>query len=132
MSLTHVEIEIANIDSPEITEKVRFLLDSGFLVSVIPTPILEKLGVAPYTQHEAFLPNGESVRRRKGIAFFRLGNRVGGADVLFGEEGDATILGSLALASLGLYLNPIQRELGELPLPLTALHESKPLVALSP
>jgi len=38
------------------------------------------------------------------------------ADVIFGEKGDATLLGAFALESLGLALDPLKRELREMPM----------------
>ena len=54
--------------------------------------------------------------RAKGIAAFRHGDRVGGADVIFGEEGDSTLLGALTLEALGLALDRLRRELKPLPM----------------
>jgi hypothetical protein len=52
---------------------------------------------------------------------FRLGERVGGSDVIFGEAGDINLLGALTLESLGLLLDPLERELRELPRLLATL-----------
>jgi hypothetical protein len=49
---------------------------------------------------------------------YRYNGRVGVADVIFGEEGDATLLGALTLEALGLSLDPLKRELRELPMML--------------
>jgi hypothetical protein len=38
--------------------------------------------------------------------------------VIFGEKGDATLLGALTLEALGLALDPIRRELKPLPMML--------------
>jgi len=45
----------------------------------------------------------------------------GGADVIFGEEGDSTLLGTFTLEALGLSLDPLRRELKPLPMILAAL-----------
>ena len=55
--------------------------------------------------------NGTYIVRRRGAALFRFDEYVGGADVIFGDPGDATLLGALTLESLGLSLDPIRREL---------------------
>src|SRR5207302_6148932 len=55
--------------------------------------------------------DGSTIVRRKGVALFRFQEFVGGADVIVGEEGDATLLGALSLEALGLSLDPIRREL---------------------
>ena len=61
---------------------------------------------------------GRKVTRRKGVAVFRYGRRVGGADVIFGEAGDSNLLGATTLESLGLALDPLRRELHPLPMVL--------------
>jgi hypothetical protein len=38
------------------------------------------------------------------------------ADVIFGEEGDSTLLGAFTLEALGLSLDPLRRELKPLPM----------------
>jgi len=97
------------------------LVDSGAVYSVVPTPILEKLGIRPLAEQEFRLANGAKIVRKKGIALFRYGERVGGADVVFGEEGDSTLLGAFTLEALGLVLDPLKRELRPLPMLLVTL-----------
>jgi len=50
MGLTVLEIEVGNPACPEVTEKVEFLIDSGAIYSVVPTPILARLGIKPLTE----------------------------------------------------------------------------------
>ena len=57
------------------------------------------------------LANNTRIIRRKGSALFRYGDEIGSADVIFGEPGDAALLGVLTLEALGLALDPIKREL---------------------
>jgi predicted aspartyl protease len=87
MGLTVLEIEVGNPANPEITEKVEFLIDSGAIYSVVPASVLEKLGIRPLMQQELRLADGSKIARKKGVAVFRHGDRAGGADVIFGEEG---------------------------------------------
>jgi clan AA aspartic protease len=116
MGLTFLEIEVGNPASPEITEKVEFLIDSGAVYSVVPALILAKLGIRPVTQQEFRLADGSKIIRKKGIALFKRGEQVGGADVIFGEEGDSQLLGAFTLEALGLSLDPLRRELKPLPM----------------
>jgi predicted aspartyl protease len=104
-------IEVANVASPEATERLEFIVDSGAVYSVVPSPVLERLGILPLKQDRFRLANGTYIVRRRGAALFRFGEYVGGADVIFGEPGDATLVGALTLESLGLSLDPIRREL---------------------
>ena len=120
MGLTVLEIEVGNPSNPEVTEKVEFLIDSGAIYSVVPTPILERLGIKPLAEQEFRLADGTKIVRKKGIALFKYNDRIGGADVIFGEEGDHVLLGAFTLEALGLVLDPLRRELK--PLPMVLVH----------
>jgi len=121
MGLTVLKVEVGNPANPEVTEEVEFLIDSGAIYSVVPTPILKKLGIQPLAEEEFRLANGTKVIRKKGIALFRYGERVGGADVIFGKKGDSKLLGAFTLEALGLVLDPLKRQLKPLPMLLATL-----------
>ncbi len=125
MGFTYIELEVANLENPSETKKVEFLVDSGAINSVVPYPILDALGIKPYTRQTFFLADGTRIEREKGAALFTFEERVGVSDVLFGEPDDANLLGVLTLESLGLALDPLKRELRQLPMILgTILRES--------
>jgi clan AA aspartic protease len=121
VGLTVLEVEVGNPASPETTEKIEFLIDSGAIYSVVPTAVLQRLGIRPLATQEFRLANGSKIARKKGVAVFRYGEREGGADVIFGEEGDSTLLGAFTLGALGLSLDPLRRELKPLPMLLARL-----------
>jgi clan AA aspartic protease len=118
MGLIVLEIEVGNPASPKVTQKVEFLIDSGAIYSVVPVSILEKLGIKPLSKEEFRLADGTKIIRKKGIALFKYGEKIGRADVIFGEEGDSVLLGAFTLESLGMALDPIRRELKPLPMVL--------------
>jgi clan AA aspartic protease len=120
MGLTVLELEVANPATPELGEKVEFLIDSGAVYSVVPSSVLERLGIRPLTQEVFRLADGSKIVRKKGVAVFRRGERVGGADVIFGEETDSNLLGATTLEALGLSLDPLRRELKPLPMILAS------------
>lgn len=120
MDLTFLTVEVGNPAHPEATESVDLLVDSGAVYSVVPAPVLERLGIRSLTEEGFRLADGTKIVRKKGIALFRYGERVGGADVIFGEEGDHSLLGASTLEALGLALDPLKRELRPLPLLLAA------------
>ena len=120
MGLTFLELEIGNPANPAVTERLDFLIDSGAIYSVVPTPVLERLGIQPLATQEFRLANGTKVQRKEGMAVFKYGDRIGGADVIFGEEGDSILLGAFTLEALGLSLDPLRRELKQLPMLLGA------------
>jgi len=116
MGLTFLEVAVSHVDRPEDSQKLEFLIDSGAVYSVVPAEVLEKLGVNSMSEEEFRLANGEKIVRRKGGARFAYKDRVGVADVIFGEPGDSLLLGALTLEALGLSLDPLKRELKPLPM----------------
>lgn len=82
---------------------------------------LEKLGIKPLAEQEFRLTDGSKVVRKKGVALFKYGNQIGGADVIFGEEEDSILLGAFSLEALGLARDPLKRELKPLPMILAGL-----------
>jgi len=111
MGLTVVTLGVGNPSKPRDTVPVDFLVDSGAVYSVVPSQVLRRLGLKPLTPQTFTLANGDKITRKKGIALFRMGDRVGGADVVVGQKGDSTLLGALTLGALGLVLDPLKREL---------------------
>jgi ADP-ribose pyrophosphatase YjhB (NUDIX family)/predicted aspartyl protease len=116
MSLTHVEVEIANQEAPDRAETIRLLVDSGAIRSVVPRTLLDRLGVRPFAEDSYILANGDKITRSRGAALFKYRGRVGVSEVIFGEPGDSDLLGALTLEALGLSLNPLTRELYDLPI----------------
>jgi len=100
---------------------VEFLIDSGVIYSVVPSSILERLGIKPIAEQGFRLADGSKIVRKKGIALFKFGEKRGGADVIFGEEGDSVLLGAFTLEALGLTLDPLRRELKPLPMMLALM-----------
>jgi hypothetical protein len=76
LGLTVLEVDVGNPANPDVTRTIEFLIDSGAIYSVVPTPILEGLGIKP-------LADGTKIVRNKGTAIFKYGGRVGGADDLW-------------------------------------------------
>lgn len=120
MGLTVLEIEVGNPAKPAVTEKLEFLIDSGAIYSVVPKRILKRLKIKPIGEQTYRLTDGSKLVRKKGGAFFKYGDQVGVADVIFGEEGDSVLLGAFTLEALGLTLDPLRRELKPLPMILAA------------
>jgi len=120
MGLTVLPVEVGNPADPDVTEKIELLIDSGAIYSVVPAPVLEKLGIRALAEQEFRLADGSRIVRKKGVALFKYGDRIGGADVIFGEADDSLLLGAFTLEALGLSLDPLRRELKPLPMILAA------------
>ena len=92
---------------------------------MVPSPVLERLGIRPLAEQQFRLADGSKIVRKKGGAVFRDGERVGVADVIFGEAGESNLLGATTLGSLGLSLDPLRRELKPLPMILASVVDGK-------
>ena len=120
MGLTTVTVRLSRVGGKRAIEETM-LVDSGATYAVVPAARLRSLGVRPYARETFSFADGSSVQRRVGSAFFELGDRRGPAPVIFGEPGDASLLGALALEALGLQLDPLKRELRPMKLWLAAM-----------
>ena len=116
MGLTVLTIEVANPAAPERRVAVEFLVDSGAVYSFVPRDVLDRLGIEPHGRERFRLADGSAIERDRGDAVFVYGERRGAAPVIFGEPGDATLLGAVTLESLGLVLDAIRRDLRPLPM----------------
>lgn len=125
MGRTVLKIEVGNPSTPNATVPIEFLIDSGAVYSVVPTPILRKLKIKPLAKEKFRLADGSMITRKKGVALFKYGDQIGGADVFFGEKGDSNLLGAFTLEALGLALDPIRRELKPLLMILAGFKPNK-------
>src|SRR5260370_17936174 len=116
MGLTHLTVEVANGRRPAGSGPVKFLSDSGAIYSVVPRAVLERLGIPQLIEKDFRLASDQTIRRWIGAAVFRYQDRAGGATVVFGEENDMTLLGAHTLEALGYGLDPLRRELIQLPM----------------
>ena len=116
MGLTALAMEVANPADPTAREAVEFLVDSGAVYSFVSRDVLTRLGIVPHSRQRFRLADGSMIERDRGDALFFYKNQRGAAPVIFGETGDATLLGAVTLESLGFVFDAIRRDL--LPLPM--------------
>ncbi|PYL13606.1 MAG: aspartyl protease [Verrucomicrobia bacterium] len=111
MGLTNQKLVVKESRRARRKATVNFLIDSGAVYSLVPSPTLKKLGVRPHRQVDFSLTDGRTIRRRVGDAYFELQGEGGASPVIFGEEGDKPLLGATTLESIGLILDPFKRRL---------------------
>lgn len=116
MGLTYVEAEVANPLQRDRCMAKRFLVDSGAVYTVMPSVDLETLAIEPEQERTFFLANGEPVKRRMGEARITFEGQAATCVVLFGEEGDNSLLGVTTLESLGLIFDPLRQKIMPLPM----------------
>jgi predicted aspartyl protease len=116
MGLTVLSIDVANPANPAAREAVEFLVDSGAVYSFVPRDILVRLGIAAHSRLRFRLADGSTIERDRADAVYFYKGQQGAAPVIFGEQGDASLLGAVTLESLGFVLDAVRRDL--LPLPM--------------
>jgi len=116
MGLTHITARIANPGRPSRRARLRLLVDSGAIYSVVPATILRRLGIRPHGTRSFILADGTEITRPIGDAIFLINGDRGASPVIFGQKGDSALLGMVSLEAVGLLLDPIRRVLRPLPL----------------
>ena len=116
MGLTYVWAHVANPARPGKSVCLKMLVDSGASYSVVPARTLEKLGIRRRSSRSFLLADGSAIRRGMSGALFRLKRQEGLSPVIFGEKGDASLMGMVSLEALGLILDPLRRELRPMPM----------------
>ncbi len=110
MGFIHIDVEVSNPASPDVSESVRVLVDTGATLSVLPSSMLERLGVLREERRQ-FLGFGGTVTRDTGIVRMRYGGSSAGVFTVFGAEDDPPIMGVTALEVLGFEVDPVYGKL---------------------
>lgn len=107
-----VTVTVAHPTEPGSSARVDLLVDTGATISFVPSGVLANLGIQPRGPEREFeTASGAVIRRRLGVASLAVDGHETITPVVFGEPGDATVLGAVALESLGLIVDPIARRL---------------------
>ncbi len=116
MGLTDVGAIVSNPSDRSRARELKFLVDSGAIYSVVPRDILFEIGIVPIEVESFSLADLTKVEREVGEAAFTFRDRTRTSPVMFGEEGDAILLGVMTLESLGLMLDPVKQEVRKMKL----------------
>ncbi len=111
MGSVHVEIVVEHPGSSGKRENCRVQADTGATLTVLPKALLVAIGVMPEGQREFMLADGRKMSRAVGEARVRINGDAVVTRVVFGESGDASLLGVTALEELGLMVDPVARRL---------------------
>ncbi len=111
MGVTYVRAMVGRPDGRGRRLGVRFLVDSGALYSVLPEKTWRTLGLKPQRTAEFVLADGTSLTRRVSECRFEIAGQAATSPVVLGEKDDGPLLGAVTLETLGLMLNPLNREL---------------------
>ena len=64
MGMTNVQLKIKNPQDPKRSMRGDFLVDSGATYTVVPTDILNRLGIKPQREEEFSLADGSIIKRK--------------------------------------------------------------------
>ena len=101
--------------------RVRFLVDTSAIYSVVPEHVWTKLGLEPLRTVEFTLADGTTIERDVSEARFEIEGQRATSPVVLGELGDAPLLGAVTLETLGLMVSPVSRRLLPMRMMLAAL-----------
>jgi len=106
-----VRARVWNPDDPSRCIEVELLVDTGATYTLLPSNLLEELGVKPSRWVRLRLADGRVVERPLGEVGIEIeGYRARATPVVFGE-GDVCLLGSVTMEQLGLAPDPIAKRL---------------------
>ena len=111
MGLFEVKVQLANLATPMRAEELSLLVDTGATLSWIPRPVLERLGVVPFSRLPFTLADGRTLERDVTAVLLTIDGRKAPVEVAFGEAGEEAVLGATALEGLGLLVDPVGQKL---------------------
>ncbi len=111
MGLTSVEGKVTTPTRRRRARRVRFLIDSGAIYSVLRGPDWRALGLRPERTLDFVLADGTTLTRGVSECAFEIEGRRATSPVVLGETEDEALLGTVTLETLGLMLNPLNRTL---------------------
>ncbi len=115
MGVTFLNVLVKRLPDDPQGEELQFLIDTGATYSLVPSEVLDRLGVKPHHTLTVTLADGSKTGRPMGGAYFEYAGVGGAAPVLFGQPGDAILLGATALEAMGRMIDPLSRDLRQLP-----------------
>ncbi len=110
MGTFQVELEIGD-PKGERWERVPVTVDTGSTYTVVPRPILERLGVQPLRATRFRLANGQTFEQQVGETRVRIDGISATRIVAFGEDQDEPLLGADTLEGLQLAADPVSKRL---------------------
>jgi predicted aspartyl protease len=111
MGITYIEGSVSVPGRRRRPRRIRFLVDSGAVFSVLPRSEWRALGLRSERELDFVLADGSTLTRGVSECTFELNDRRATSPVILGESEDQALLGAVTLETLGLMLNPLSRSL---------------------
>ena len=110
MGIFSVEISVGNLEQEEWVDLSATVDTGGFMMSV-PGSLLYAIGVAPSFTENVRMADGRTRVLNIGYAWLRLNGREVMTLVAFNDDYTTPLLGSLALETLRMYVDPVEQRL---------------------
>ncbi|MBI2404053.1 MAG: hypothetical protein HYV20_15210 [Gemmatimonadetes bacterium] len=112
MGTFRVDVEVENPVRPGERRVLRtVLVDTGAELSWFPAELLESLGIERRKVWRFRQADGTVLQRSTGWASVYLAGTATIDEIVFGEPGDLTLLGSRSLEGLNLRIDPVKKQL---------------------
>lgn len=111
MGEVHVNIIVVNPRTGARSGEITALADTNATLTVIPGELLRTLGIQKVRTVSLMLADGRRAQRDVGDAAVSVNGESVPCRVVFGESGDAVLLGLTVLGQAGLAVDPVQRRL---------------------
>lgn len=120
MGTFKVKAAVAALDRPEERVDIELLVDTGATYTWIPAPTLEALGVMAGRAQPVRLTDGRIIERGFTWILLTLDGRTEPTPCLIGDPGSEPLLGAVTLEIFGLGVDPLNRKLISVILPMAA------------
>ena len=94
------------------SEAITALVDTGATYTLVPAPILRRLGVEPISRQTFRVADGSRVEQEIGWLLVRIDGEERPTVVVFGDDGAEPLLGAVTMEEFGLGVDPVRRRLG--------------------
>ncbi len=111
MGEVHVEIVVVNPRTGARSKAIIALAGTRATLTLIPAGLLRWLGIQKVRTVSLALADGRRAERDVGDAAVAVNGESVPCRVIFGESGDAVLLGLTALEQAGFVVDPVQRRL---------------------
>ena len=110
MGILYQEIEIGDPTGTRF-QALEAMVDTGASYTVVPSSVLEDLGIRPHRRMGFRLADGARIEKDVGAAMVRVMGQQETSMVVFGPDDGPVLLGAVALETFALAVDPLGQRL---------------------
>jgi predicted aspartyl protease len=111
MGIMYVMGSVRRPDGTGPTRRIRFLVDTGAVYTVLPKDVCAALALTSKRTVDFTLADGTAITRGVSECEIDLAGHSATSPVILGEADEGPLLGAVTLETLGLMVNPLSRRL---------------------